>query len=221
MTRTFFYRLTQVWLVLALGWGMAACADDEDPLPAYVQTLAELRTGPAGEGRQTLVLEDGTQQPVLNPVSGLPADYMLRVYAICIPRPDRGGVELYDVQSVFSPQAIPMDTVDTLHTDPVRLISLWKTGRRWVNFHLGIPRGSDVEHTCGFVCEWLPQRPEGGVRLRLTLYHDAADDPALYTAETYFSCPVYQYAGLLRAGIDSLEVCVNTTSGRVVRRFVY
>lgn len=214
-------RVARAVVALVAGWCMVACADDETVLPAYVQTLAELHTGNAADARQTLVLEDGTRQAMLNRIDGLPADTLIRVYVVYTRQPDQGGVLIHNAQRVFSPRALRLDPSETLHADPVDLISVWKTGQRWLNLHLGIRRGNGANHTCGFVEEWLPQRESGGLRLRLTLYHDRQGDPAYYTEDAYFSCPLRHYADSLRVDRDSLEICVNTPSGNVVRRFAY
>ena len=74
-------------LCLLMGLGLCGCSDDEQPLPAYVQTLADLEVGnPAS--RQTLVLEDGERCGLLNMLSGVRPDTMLRVcvaYTACTP----------------------------------------------------------------------------------------------------------------------------------------
>ena len=207
------------WAVLCalLMVGLSACSDDEQPLPAYVQTLADLEVGnPAS--RQTLILEGGERCGLLNMLSGVRPDTMLRVFAVYTSHPDEGGLRLHACEPIFSPMPKVMRETDTLRTDPVKLISVWKTQHRWVNLRVDIPMGGQAQHVCGFVQEW---RADTQPKLRLTLYHDQGGDGQQYTTRTYMSIPIRHYADSLVVGIDSLEVCVNTPSGWSRHRFVY
>ena len=207
------------WTVLCvlLGWSMTAWRDGAEPLPAYVQTLADLEVGnPAS--RQTLVLEDGERCGLLNMLSSVRPDTLLRVYVVYTSHPEEGGLRLHACEPVFSPMPQVMKTTDTLRTDPVKLVSVWKTQHRWVNLRVDIPMGGQAQHVCGFVQEW---NANAQPKLRLTLYHDQNGDGQQYTTRTYMSIPIRHYADSLAVGIDSLEVCVNTPSGWSRHRFVY
>ena len=140
-------------LCLLMGVGLCGCSDDEQPLPAYVQTLADLEVGnPAS--RQTLVLEDGERCGLLNMLSGVRPDTMLRVCVAYTAHPDEGGLRLHACEPVFSPMPKPMATLDSLCADPVKVVSVWKTQHRWVNLRVDIPMGGQAQHVCGFVQEW-------------------------------------------------------------------
>lgn len=204
--------------LMAVACFMVACEDDQNPLPAYVQTLADLETDWQGTG-QTLVLEDGSRHAVLNPVADLPADTLMRVYALLQMRADKGGVLLSALQPVASPQALIVAD-EEMRTDPVQMISIWKTGHRWVNLHLGVLSGGGT-HVCGFAEKWVPATDSVPARVYLTLYHDRADDPEYYTESAYLSCPVRHYADSLRIGVDSVVMRVHTYQGWVERSFLY
>lgn len=213
--RRYFWKIA-CWLLV--GWACVACEDEVDPLPAYVQTLADLQVGP-DVVRQTLTLEDGRTLGVLNPVGGFPADTLARVYAIYVEDEAKGGVRLYGLQRVFSPraEAIPAEEV---RRDPVKVISVWKTGTRWLNLHLGIMSGGQA-HTCAFAEEWEAAVGDRPAKVRITLYHDRGDDGEFYTEDAYLCCPLRHYADSLRAGVDSVEVRVQAYDGEVVRSFLY
>ena len=100
-------RCFRAMLCLLMGLGLCGCSDDEQPLPAYVQTLADLEVGnPAS--RQTLVLEDGERCGLLNMLSGVRPDTMLRVCVAYTAHPDEGGLRLHACEPVFSPMPKPM-----------------------------------------------------------------------------------------------------------------
>ena len=207
------------WTVLCvlLCWAMTACSDDAEPLPAYVQTLADLEVGnPAS--RQTLILEDGERCGLLNMLSGVRPDTLLRVSVAYTAHPDKGGLRLYACEPVFSPMPQAMEASDTLRTDPVKVVSVWKTQHRWVNLRLDIPMGGQAQHVCGFVQEW---QADAQPKLRLTLYHDQCGDGQQYTTRTCMSIPIRHYADSLIADTDSLEVCINTPNGWSRYRFAY
>ena len=207
------------WAVFCvlLCWAMTACSDDAEPLPAYVQTLADLEVGnPAS--RQTLILEDGERCGLLNMLSGVRPDTLLRVSVAYTAHPDKGGLRLYACEPIFSPMPQVMQATDTLRTDPVKVISVWKTQHRWVNLRLDIPMGGQAKHVCGFVQEW---RADAQPKLRITLYHDQGGDGQQYTTRTYMSIPIRHYADSLIADTDSLEVCINTPNGWSRHRFAY
>lgn len=204
------------WLLV--GWTCVACEDDAAPLPAYVQTLADLQVG-ATVTRQTLTLEDGRTVGILNPVAGFPADTLARVYAIYVEDEAKGGVRLYGLQRIFSPRAEVIPTAE-MRRDPVKVISIWKTGSRWLNLHLGIMSGGKA-HTCAFAREWEAAAADRPAKLRITLYHDRGDDGEFYTEKTYLSVPLRHYADSLRVGVDSVEVRVQAYDGEVVRSFLY
>lgn len=210
-------RCFRAMLCLLMGLGLCGCSDDEQPLPAYVQTLADLEVGnPAS--RQTLVLEDGELCGLLNMLSGVRPDTMLRVCVAYTAHPDEGGLRLHACEPVFSPMPKPMATLDSLCADPVKVVSVWKTQHRWVNLRVDIPMGGQAQHVCGFVQEW---QADAQPKLRLTLYHDQCGDGQQYTTRTYMSIPIRHYADSLVADRDSLEVCVNTPSGWSRHRFAY
>lgn len=103
---------------------------------------------------------------------------------------------------------------EKMRTDPVKIISVWQT-RRYINLRLSVPRTAAKKHYFSFQTSsfYQPTDEQKARHLVLRLYHDADGDRPDYFEEALLSCPIYGYAGKLRAGVDSITMVVNTPTG--------
>ncbi|MDY2633997.1 MAG: NigD-like C-terminal domain-containing protein [Prevotella sp.] len=122
--------------------------------------------------------------------------------------------------TVLTPQVLPFDR--PLKADPVEFRSWWVSAdRRYLNVYLGIKSGTDpalpedTRQVIGLI--YTDRHPviDGSESLRLTLYHDQKGVPTYYTRPFYFSVPLKS-----RAEGDTIELSVETFSGKQVRRLV-
>lgn len=203
------------WLLLSVGL-IVACGDDEHPLPSYRQDLAELRTDNSGVARQ-LYLDDGTAWVLENPVGSLPADTVMRIYALY--EKSEHKVLLYGAQSVFSPFPEQI-SADSMRLDPLKVKAVWRNGYRYVNMLLTRSTGGGKQYFA-FANSAIRQLSHNVRMWTITLYHYQGDDPMYYSADSYLSCPTFHYADSLRQGIDSVEIIIPTYDGLYRRSFLY
>lgn len=122
--------------------------------------------------------------------------------------------------TVLTPQALPLE--QSLKADPVEFRSWWVSAdRRHLNVYLGIKSGTDpalpenTRQVIGLIYTDRHPAIDGSKSLRLTLYHDRKGVPTYYTRPFYFSVPLKS-----RAEGDTIELSVETFSGKQVRRLV-
>lgn len=209
-------RIAAPFLLLAAPL-LAACSDDDDPLPAYRQDLADALTDGAGRIRQ-LVLDSGDTLTVTNSeaVKAQKADTVYRIHALYIP--SNGGAELTGMASVFASRPLALGATAT-GRDPLSLDALWRGGA-YVNFHVSY-KTSGNEHLAAFIEERITDEAAGYRLLRLRLYHDRNSDAENYTKQTYLCCRIDGYDGQLVHGRDSVAVVVPTKSGDTERRLPF
>lgn len=192
----------------------AACSDDE-PMPPYCQALAELKTGADGCARR-LITDDGDTAAVTNRPGGLRPDTTYRVTALYVRTAD--GVELHGATAIPAP--LPRRYApDAILTDPVRLDALWRGGR-YLNMRITMQTEGEP-HVLGFIDQGLEEHADGTRTLRITLLHSQHDNALYFPREATLSCPLWPYAGSLRAGTDSVRITIHTFDGPVERTFIY
>ncbi len=209
-------RLARLWVCLGILFGCTACEKDEESiLAAYRQDLAEISTDIVG--KTALILrDDGTRLPILNPRGGLTPDSVYRVIALYTETTD--GALLSGFSSVLSPLPRAFRE-ESVRTDPIGLTAIWHSGR-YVNLLLALKTGGGA-HYFGFIDRDIVRTHDGKLKARIELYHNQNGNPLYYTREAYISCPVWGYADRLMAGRDSVELSVNTFSGKTTKTFPF
>ncbi len=194
---------------------LAACEDNETPLPAYVTELAELQTDADGMARR-LRQDNGGNLTIINAhdIKPLVADTLYRVQVMYV-KGDDEAVTVTDLRSVISPQPRKFKA-EEMKRDPLQLDALWRSGR-YVNFSISLLTAGNA-HTFAFADNGIRRRTDGSHLLRIELYHNQNNDPEHYTRQTILSCPLYEYENVLVKGRDSVEVTVTTHQGRSVTR---
>jgi len=181
----------KIWLVASCTALFAACTEDDSKFPSAVQdffvaytaadsTISAIETD---DGMRFNVVEDGTGY------TGTPdSTYRCLGYYEQID----GGVHLYTAKDVISPLPHALPHPDSLRTDPVQVVSVWKTAH-YLNMRLAVRHG-DQKHRFEFVEDSISQPSSGGpTDIWLTLYHDSSSDMQAFTDFVYASLPLAQY----------------------------
>ena len=192
-----------------------ACEEDEEALLSYRQDFAELYADGLGIGTR-LLRDDGVALDILNRPSGLSRDTIYRVCAMYTEEPQ--GVRLTNLALILSPCPRRFSEQVVMH-HPLALKAVWRGGR-YVNLLVAL-QTSGGSHRFAFVDKGVETTAEGYKVARVELYHDQNGNEAYYTRETYLSCPVWPYAGVLQAGRDSVGLIVHTHDGPQMRRLAY
>ena len=187
---------------------LTSCGNDDDGfLDAYTNALGEFRTDHNGKV-QTFRLDDGTGYSLTNDVSGLTADSVYRVQALYIAGEDRVTITQY--VEVLAPMPRQIEE-SKQKTDPVNVSAFWNGGR-YVNLRLALLTQGNT-HYFTFIDQGTDTHEDGTRVKRIMLYHDQNGNGTYYTRELFMSCPVYQYAGDLQSGKDSLALTIHTYEG--------
>lgn len=185
--------LTKILLTLCLPMLAASCHDDTYRFPSAVREFFVAHTASdstifaidTDDGLRLSVIDDQTQH------LGTP-DSAYR----CVGYYEHadGGVLLYSASNVIASHAVAAHHLDTLCTDPVQLVSIWKAPR-YLNMRLGLRHGG-AEHEFQFVSDSIVRPVHGGsVHAYFSLYHDAAGDIEAFTDFVYASLPLENYLG--------------------------
>lgn len=211
---------TVVVLILLLCIFMVAgCSSDDgdaDYLPPLTQELCEIMTDNTGVATM-MRYADGRECPLAAKVRDLTPDSTYRVSAAILE--SENGVTLYNAHMVFSPMPVVRKPGE-MKTDPVDVLTCWRDCR-YVNLRLSVKRSFDVNHFMGFADDGVRHNGDGTATQTVRLYHDQNADADHYRQEITVSCPIYQLAGHLRAGIDSICMKVNTPDGPVAHTMLY
>lgn len=191
---------------------MAACSDDDgNRIPSYVTDLLTVATD--AEGMVASVqLDNGAAYDIAS--QGILSDFpdtLIRckgTYTL-----EAGKMMVYDLSAIYSSQAAPAESfvfvkdgetyqgADYLPHDPVKLVSMWKSGG-YVNLHVGVLTTGKASHQYAF-CQDSPGH--------YSLLHLRPDgDAESYTSQVYLSMPIPE-------GMDNLTFSVYTYDGIYTR----
>lgn len=195
---------------------LSACSEDEDPLPSYIEGLADLNTNAAGRAT-SLVTDEGVSLTLSNEVNGLRPDTTYRILAAYLPNGESATLNSY--ARILAPEVLKYDD-EYVITDPISVTSCWR-GTNYINLRLEIKGSANSTHYFGFHQTDFVRNSDGSATLCAVLIHDQNDDPLYYTRETYLSLPLQPLSSLLNAGRDSVRLTVKTFEGDYVRTFAY
>ena len=170
---------------------LAACSEDDSHFPSAVQDFFVAYTA-SDSTISTIETDDGKRLTVLENKSdytGTPdsAYRCLGYYEL-----KDGGVKLYTAKNVMSKKPHVLPHPDSLRTDPVQVVSIWKTPR-YLNMRLAVLHG-DKKHHFDFVEDSINQpSPDGPADIWISLYHDALADMQAFTDFVYASLPLASY----------------------------
>lgn len=198
-----------VWIV-----SLAACSDDDgEYIPSYITDLVTVTTD--AQGIVTSVqLDNGTTYSIAS--QGIKSDAPetdIRCRGTYVLK--HGSMKMYSLTAIFANQAIPASSVryvkngttyygtENLPRDPVKLISMWKSGG-YINLHVGVLTTGKGSHQYAF-CQ------EGSGQYSLLHLRPDNDDES-YTAHVFLSMPIPE-------GEDKLTFSVYTYDGVYTREF--
>jgi hypothetical protein len=196
-----------------------ACGKEEYVYPDLITEMTCLRTDGNGFGTQ-IVTDEGTvwHLPEGNRPDSLTADSTYRVVSRFAPLNDTEA-QAYAFWQVIAPLPQPIQAYETIHTDPVDIQSMWRSGD-YLNMVLRI-KVKDQEHELSFIENGITPHTDGTQTLTLTLFHHRKDDVEGFDQKFYLSVPLWHYQGKLNKG-DQIEFRLNTyKEGMTSRSFIY
>ena len=198
---------------------MTACGEDEYVYPDLVTEFSCLTTDAKGYGTQIVTdegkvwhLQEGNRPNKLTP------DSTYRVVSRFAPIDDTYATA-YSFWKVISPIPQPENMYETIHTDPVSIQSIWKSGN-YLNLILQI-KVKDKQHELSFIDHGIVTNEDGTQTLTLTLFHDRKDDVEGFDEKHYLSVPLWYYQENLKQG-DHIVIHLNTyKEGMISRTYTY
>jgi len=118
------------------------------------------------------------------------------------------GVKLYSANRTVSSLPVPLAEIDSLCTDPLDMVSIWKSGR-FLNMRLALKHGNG-EHEFGFAEDSIRQM-KGQNHLWFSFQHFADGDMEAFTDFVYASIPLKAY--LEKYKKFTLHFSLNTHEG--------
>lgn len=161
--------------------------------PSIVTEMVDCPTDASGQ-MTAIVLDDNTNLAITNPPTGLKPNVIYRVLAGYTLTD--GKATLYQLKSA----ALLHDSTTVALTDPIKVVSLWRTPK-YLNLHL-LPKTQGGSQTWGFITDSIV-----GKRAYLRLHHRQGSDPTAYSTDVYASLYLQEIAA------DSITLRINTFSG--------
>lgn len=168
-----------------------SCSSEQEPYPCIFTELADVHTDAEGK-TVTLELDSGEKFNISNPSTGQKKEHTYRVLVSFIPNEQQ--VTLYSVK----PAHLLCDSTATPKTDPVKVLSVWRT-KRYVNLHLAPLSQGGTQHW-GLITDSVINGHK-----YLHLHHNQNGDPTSYTTDAYASLPI--------EGTSPITLRINTFDG--------
>ena len=200
-------------LLLMCLLGFVACEDDDEKDGNYPSLYTDmLCVSTAADGTlTTAILDNGEHYDVsAQGLASSTSDATLRCLASYTL--NNGSLKLRSIARVFSDDPYPVESFfgsvvrydpSLLPRDPVKLISMWKSGG-YINLHLGVLTTGQGTHSYAFC------RDEDGAYSLLHLRPQG--DAESYTEHLYMSMPIPE-------GMEHLSFSVYTYDGVYTRTF--
>lgn len=202
------------WLSLAMLLGLASCSDDDDDYyPSVVTDMMLVSTGDDGIANKA-ALDNGMVYDVSGQKIRVSDEKsVIRVmgrYTL-----DGGHMNIYGMEQVYCRKSYHADSIGVqvdgqiytgeqyLPRDPVKLISIWKSGA-FVNLCVGVMTNGKYYSQYVFA--------EDSVAHYSLVHRRNADDGEAYTKKVYLSMPV-------TSDTDTLTFSVKTYDGWVTKGF--
>lgn len=200
-------------VLVASLWTAVACSDEAKEWPNYRRDLVELHTDSHGKVAH-LRLDNGKTYATDLKTQVLRPDTFYRMVATYVVKgEDRADIQ--QVEPVFA--ALPQLIVPAQHKDdPVQVLTFWRSPR-YLNFRAKVGKSGVKTHYFTYNNRGITLNAAGIRTLYIDLYHNASGDTLHYEDEHLFSCPLYPYEAVLKAGRDSVVLRVRESGG--LRRF--
>jgi hypothetical protein len=197
----------------------ASCGEEEYVFPDLITEMVCLKTD--GNGFGTHFITDNGHTWHLqkeNQPNSLTADSTYRVVGRYVPINDTEA-KAYSFYKTISSLPKPEGEYNTIHTDPVSIQSIWRSGD-YLNMVLLISV-KDQKHELSFIENGILENVNGTKTLSLSLFHDRKEDVEGFNEKYYLSIPLWHYQGVLDKG-DQIILQLNTyKEGMTSRSFTY
>ena len=198
---------------------LSACGKEDYVYPNLITEMTCLKTDAEGFGTQ-IVTDQGIVWHLQegNRPDSLTADSTYRVVSRFAPI-NETEAQAYAFWKVIAPLPKPAEAYDIIHTDPVSIQSIWRSGD-YLNMVLHI-KVKDQEHELSFIENGITSGNDGTQTLMLTLFHDRKGDVEGFDQKFYLSVPLWHYQDKLNKG-DQIVFQLNTyQEGTTSRTFIY
>ena len=198
---------------------LSACGKEDYVYPNLITEMTCLKTDAEGFGTQ-IVTDQGIVWHLQegNRPDSLTADSTYRVVSRFAPI-NETEAQAYALWKVIAPLPKPAEAYDIIHTDPVSIQSIWRSGD-YLNMVLHI-KVKDQEHELSFIENGITSDNNGTQTLMLTLFHDRKGDVEGFDQKFYLSVPLWHYQDKLNKG-DQIVFQLNTyQEGTTSRTFIY
>ena len=212
-------RLLKRYGILLATLLFASCGEEEYVFPDLVTEMVCLKTDANGFGTH-FITDEGHVWNLLkdNQPDSLAADSTYRVVSRYAPLNDTEA-KAYSFYKTISSLPKPEGEYEAIHTDPVSIQSIWRSGD-YLNMVLPI-KVKDQEHELSFIENGIAENTDGTKTLTLTLYHDRKGDVEGFDEKHYLSIPLWHYEGVLNKG-DQIVLQLNTyKEGMTSRSYTY
>ena len=153
-----------------------------------------------------------------NRPNNLTADSTYRVISRYVPL-NETDAKAYSLYQTISTLPQPESEYESIHTDPVNIQSIWRSGD-YLNMVLQI-MVKDHKHELSFIENGITTNADGTQTLTLTLYHDRKGDVEGFNEKHYLSIPLWHYQDILNKG-DQIVLQLNTyKEGMTSRNYTY
>ena len=198
---------------------LSACGKEDYVYPNLITEMTCLKTDAEGFGTQ-IVTDQGIVWHLQegNRPDSLTADSTYRVVSRFAPI-NETEAQAYAFWKVIAPLPKPAESYDIIHTDPISIQSIWRSGD-YLNMVLHI-KVKDQEHELSFIENGITSDNSGTQTLMLTLFHDRRGDVEGFDQKFYLSVPLWHYQDKLNKG-DQIVFQLNTyQEGTTSRTFIY
>ena len=196
-----------------------SCGEEEYVFPNLVTEMVCLETDNNGFGTH-FITDEGHVWHLQkdNQPDSLTADSTYRVVSRYAPL-NHTDAQVYSFYKTISSLPKPKSEYDAIHTDPVSIQSIWRSGD-FLNMVLQI-MAKDQEHELSFVENGIVENMDGTRTLTLTLFHNRKGDVEGFNKKFYLSVPLWHYKEKLHKG-DQIILQLNTyKEGMTSRNYTY
>lgn len=196
-----------------------ACGEEEYVFPDLVTEMVCLKTDSNGVGTE-FITDEGTVWHLQegNRPNKLTADSTYRMVSRYVPL-NETDAQVYSFAKTISSLPKPESEYEVIHTDPVSIQSIWRSGD-YLNMVLPISV-KNQEHELAFIENGISLNDDGTQTLTLTLFHDRKSDIEGFTQKFYLSIPLWHYQERLNKG-DQIVLNLNTyKEGMTSRTYTY
>lgn len=196
-----------------------ACGEEEYVFPDLVTEMVCLKTDANGVGTE-FITDEGTVWHLQegNRPNKLTADSTYRMVSRYVPL-NETDAQVYSFAKTISSLPKPESEYEVIHTDPVSIQSIWRSGD-YLNMVLPISV-KNQEHELAFIENGISLNDDGTQTLTLTLFHDRKSDIEGFTQKFYLSIPLWHYQESLNKG-DQIVLNLNTyKEGMTSRTYTY